>query len=139
MSYLLDTCVLSELVRSRPAPGVCDWVAAQPEHALFLSVITVGELHKGLAKLDVGPRRHALERWIEDDLTRRFSGRILSVDAAVARVWGEMLGAAEVAGASLAAIDALIAATARVHGCAVVTRNEPDFRPTGIEVVNPWT
>ena len=138
MSLLLDTCVLSEVVRPRPDPAVLDWIAGQPEHTLFLSVITIGELAKGASKLADGPRRQEIETWIEGDLARRFRDRLLPVDLAVARSWGEMLGAAERRGTPLPAIDALIAATAHVHGCAVVTRNEIDLRPTGIEVVNPW-
>ena len=139
MSFLLDTCVLSELVKPRPSTAVCDWVAAQNEDRLFLSVITVGELQKGISKLPPGRRRTELQKWFEGDLLIRFQGRILGIDTAVAGAWGVMLGEAEGRGRPLPVIDALIAATAKVHGCAVVTRNEADIEPTGIELVNPWT
>ncbi|MEN8165617.1 MAG: type II toxin-antitoxin system VapC family toxin [Acidobacteriota bacterium] len=138
MSFLLDTCVLSELVKPRPDIGVCDWVAAQNEHRLFLSVITVGELQKGISKLPPGGRRTELQRWLEGELLIRFQGRIFDIDTAVAGAWGVMLGEAEGRGRPLPVIDVLIAATAKVHACAVVTRNETDIQPTGIQVVNPW-
>ncbi|MCD4751348.1 MAG: type II toxin-antitoxin system VapC family toxin [Thermoanaerobaculales bacterium] len=139
MSYLLDTCVLSELIKPRPNAAVCQWVAAQKEHRLFLSVITIGELQKGVSKLSPGRRRTKLQRWLEGDLLIRFQGRLLGIDTTVAGEWGVMLGEAESRGRPIPVIDALIAATARVHHCAVVTRNETDIKPTGIDVVNPWT
>lgn len=138
MNYLLDTCVLSELVKPQPEPKVVDWVGDQDEYCLFLSVITIGELHKGIAKLPDGPRRTRLEFWVAEDLTARFDKRILSVDTRVAATWGAMLGEAEAAGSSLPVVDALIGATASVHGCVVVTRNVADFERTGVDVENPW-
>ncbi|HSN57299.1 MAG TPA: type II toxin-antitoxin system VapC family toxin [Candidatus Sulfomarinibacteraceae bacterium] len=138
MRYLLDTCVLSELVRPKPASNVVRWVGDQDEHRLFLSVVTIGELHKGVAKLPAGTRRARLETWVEVDLAGRFHGRVLPVDGAVAAAWGVMLGEAEAGGVPLPVIDALIGATAKVHGCAVVTRNVADLERTGAHVVNPW-
>jgi predicted nucleic acid-binding protein len=127
------------LVKPQPNIGVCDWVTAQNEHRLFLSVITVGELQKVISKLPTGRRRTKLQQWLEGELLIRFQGRIFDIDTAVAGEWGVMLGEAESRGRPLPAIDVLIAATAKVHGCAVVTRNKSDIEPTGIEVVNPWT
>ncbi len=138
MRYLLDTCVLSELVKPRPTAPVVQWIGEQDEQVLFLSVITIGELHKGIAKLAAGPRRDQLEQWVNLDLADRFDDRILAIDAAVAAAWGQLLGDGEVRGLSLPVVDALIAATAVVHGCAVVTRNVADFERTGVEVVCPW-
>lgn len=138
MRYLLDICVLSELVKPKPEAKVVRWVDEQDEHQLFLSVVTIGELYKGIAKLPAGPRRARLEDWVEDDLTSRFHRRILPVDTAVAATWGVMLGVAEVDGGPLPVIDALIGATAKVHSCTVVTRNEIDLVRTGVEVKNPW-
>ncbi len=138
MSFLLDTCVLSEFAKPRPNVGVCDWVAAQNEHQLFISVITVGELQKGISKLPTGRRRAELQQWFECELLIRFQGRVLDIDTEVARTWGILLGETEGRGRPLPAIDVLIAATAQVHGCSVVTRNESDIEPTGITVVNPW-
>ena len=138
MRYLLDTCVLSELVKPKPEAAVVGWVEGQDEHRLFLSVITLGELHKGVAKLPAGRRREQLETWIEEDLAGRFRGRVLPVDSAVAATSGVILGEAEVGGRSLPVIDALIGATAKVHGCVVVTRNVADLERTGAEVLDPW-
>ena len=138
MRYLLDTCVLSELVRPKPNAKVVSWVDGRDEHQLFLSVITIGELHKGIAKLPPGQHRARLEQWVEEDLAARFHQRILSIDTMVASAWGAMLGEAEAGGAPLPVVDALIGATAKVHGCAVVTRNVVDLERTAIEVINPW-
>lgn len=138
MNFLLDTCVLSEIVKVSPNPAVVEWVAAQDEHRLFLSVITIGELHKGIARLASGSRRETLRQWLDDDLQDRFRGRVLGIDSGIAREWGTILAEAENRGRPLPAIDALIAASAKVHTCAVVTRNVGDFEPTGVEVVNPW-
>jgi toxin FitB len=138
VNYLLDTCVLSELVKPQPEPKLVEWVDDRDEHRLFLSVITIGELHKGIAKLPDGPRRTSLESWVVEDLTARFDKRILSVDTRVAATWGVMLGEAEAKGSPIPVVDALIGATASVHGCVVVTRNVADFERTGIDVENPW-
>jgi len=125
-------------VRPKPNAKVVSWVDDRDEHQLFLSVITIGELHKGIAKLPAGLRRARLEQWVKEDLTARFHQRILPVDTVVASVWGAMLGEAEAGGAPLPVVDALIGATAKVHGCAVVTRNVVDLERTAIEVINPW-
>lgn len=138
MRYLLDTCVLSELVRPKPSRSVVAWVEAQDEHELFLSVVTFGELHKGIAKLPEGERRSRLERWVADDLATRFENRILPVDVEIAAAWGALLGRAEADGPPVPVIDALIGATARVHGCAVVTRDTAHFERTGVLVFDPW-
>jgi len=136
--YLLDTCVLSELVKPKPEKNVIEWVDAHDEHQLFLSVVTIGELHKGIAKLPEGERRTRLEKWVEEDLTSRFHQRIFSVDSDVASTWGSMLGEAEAGGTPLPVVDALIGATAKVHECTVVTRNVADLERTGVDVINPW-
>jgi predicted nucleic acid-binding protein len=110
----------------------------QDEHRLFLSVVTLGELHKGIARLAPGHRRSELEEWLERDLVVRFHRRVLDVDPRVARKWGLMLAQAEARGLPAPVVDALIAATARVHGCAVVTRNTSDFDRFDVAIVNPW-
>ena len=138
MRYLIDTCVLSELVKSRPSKKVVEWVKAQEELDLFLSVMTIGELHKGIAKLPPGARRDRLEGWVEQDLAVRFRNRVLPIDNEVAAKWGVMLGEAEATGESLPVIDALIGATALACDCVVVTRNVSDLERTGAEVLNPW-
>ena len=138
MTYLHDTGVISELVKPQPEPQVVQWVADRAEYCLFLSVITIGELHKGIAQLPDGPRRTRLASWVMDDLTARFDKRIFPVDIRVAAAWGTIVGEAEAKGSPIPVVDALISATASVHGCVVVTRNVADFERTGIEVENPW-
>lgn len=137
-AYLLDTCVVSELARPRPDGGVLEWLEAADEPALHLSVITLGELEKGIAKLPPSARRRRIEDWVREDLAARFEGRLLDVDRAIAARWGAISGEAEARGAPLPVIDALIAATALQHGLEVVTRNTADFERCGARCVNPW-
>jgi toxin FitB len=136
--FLLDTNVVSELVASQPAPQVVAWTAAQRPERLFLSVITLGELAKGVARLDLGQRRERLARWLAEDLPDQFAGRLLPFDRTAAVRWGEMMAAAERGGRPRPAIDLQIAATAACLGLGVVTRNTADFEGTGLEIVNPW-
>lgn len=136
MSYLLDTNVLSELRRKAPDPHVVEWVAARPPSSLYLSVLTLGELRKGIDGVPDRKRRTALLDWLEADLPAFFSGRVLAIDAPVADRWGRMLAAAR---RPLPAIDSLLAATAASHDLAMVTRNARDFAGLGIAVVDPWT
>jgi predicted nucleic acid-binding protein len=138
VTFLLDTCVISELVKPRPDERVVRWVDAVDERKLFLSVLTVGELEKGIAKLPESPRKASLRDWLENDLAERFAERILPVDAAVAVAWGRIQGAAERAGLKLPVIDSLLAATAEVHGLTLATRNVADFERCGAAVFNPW-
>jgi toxin FitB len=138
VSYLLDTNAISELVKPRPDPGVVRWLDEVDEDRTFLSVITLGELRKGVDRLAAGRRRHRLERWLTDELPGRFGERLLPVDAAVAIEWGRLLAAAENAGMAVGGTDALIAATAKVHGLQVVTRNVAHFRGAGVGVLSPW-
>ncbi len=136
MSYLLDTNVLSELRRKTPDAGVVAWMASRPASTLYLSVLTLGELRKGIEGVADAKRRMALMDWLETDLPSFFAGRILSVDAAVADRWGRLMA---VAGRPLPAIDSLLGATAVQHGLSMVTRNTRDFDGLGVDVVNPWT
>jgi len=138
MSYLLDTCVISEVVARRPTPSVLGWIAGMDETRLFLSVITIGEIKRSVARLPDSERRRALEQWLEGDLMARFRGRILSLDGAVMLTWGRFVAELEHAGRTLPAMDSLIAATVRHYGLRLVTRNEKDFAGSGMEIVNPW-
>ena len=138
MTYLLDTCVISELVARRSSPRVVAWIDAVPEEKLYLSVITVGEIRKGIDRLPASRRRHVLEKWLEDDLLARFGSRILAVDLSVMLRWGSIVAVAEHAGRPIPDLDAMIAATAAVHNLAIVTRNGSDFASTGVRIVNPW-
>ena len=140
MSYLLDTCVLSEYVKRTPHAGLMCWLDAQPESALFISAISLAELEKGIFKLASQPAqasRHAtLTLWL-GKVTARFVQRTLPVDAAVWRAWAQQSAAAELQGQSLPPMDGLIMATAQSQGLSLVTRNTADFVHYP-QVLNPW-
>lgn len=138
MTFLLDTCVISELVKSRPDENVVRWVDSVDERRLFLSVLTLGELEKGITKLHASQRKDDLREWLEHDLTERFEGRILSVDFAVAAAWGSLQGEAERAGKKLPVIDSLLAATAEIYQLTIATRNVADFERCSVAILNPW-
>jgi len=135
VSYLIDTNVLSELRRKAPDPAVVHWFAQRPAGTLYLSVLTLGEIRKGIDALADAQRRLVLLDWLETELPAFFSGRILGIDAAVADRWGRMVA---VAGRPLPAIDSLLAATAAHHGFILVTRNLRDVQGLGVQVVDPW-
>ncbi|MCM2256038.1 MAG: type II toxin-antitoxin system VapC family toxin [Vicinamibacteria bacterium] len=135
MSYLLDTNVISELVRPRPSRSVQRWVQAIPDTALHLSVLSLGEIRRGVEGVTDAARRERLRVWLEQDLPDWFEGRLLPVDAAVADRWGRLVAEA---GRPLAAVDSLLAATALHHGLRLVTRNTNDFRFEGLDVIDPW-
>lgn len=135
MSYLLDTNVLSELRRKQPDARVARWFDGRPAGTLYLSVLTLGELRKGVHALADTPRRLTLLDWLETELPAYFFGRILTVDVPVADAWGRLLAEA---GRPLSAIDSLLAATARRHGLVRVTRNVCDVSGLGVQVLNPW-
>jgi len=138
VKYLLDTCLISELVKKEPNPGVVNWLNAQDEQTLFLSVLNLGELQKGISKLPDGMKKDELQAWIGLDLVERFTGRILDIDLETALCWGRIQGEAEQAGLKLSVMDSLIAATAAAHGLIVVTRNVRDMEKYGVKVCNPW-
>ena len=135
MSYLLDTNVLSELRRKQPDAQVLQWFAQRPPGTLYLSVLTLGEIRKGVEALAYQPRRLLLLDWLETDLPAFFSGRILGIDTAVADRWGRLVAQA---GRPLPAIDSLLLATAAQHGLILVTRNVRDAQGLGQQVINPW-
>ncbi len=134
---LLDTCVISEVGREAPDPSVDGWFQSLADEQVRLSVLSVGEIQKGIDLLDAGARRTRLQRWL-DGLVGLFGDRILPVDEPVARRWGGVAAAAQRAGRPRPPIDTLIAATALRHGLAVATRNVGDFEGTGVRVLNPW-
>jgi predicted nucleic acid-binding protein len=136
--FLLDTNCISELVRVKPEPRVLEWMEAAEETLLHLSVLTLGEIRKGLAALPQGRRRTRLEAWLEVDLRVRFSGRILPVDAAVADRWGLLAAQARRKGVTLPIVDGLLAATALHHNLTMVSRNVCDFAAAQVPVLNPW-
>lgn len=137
MKYLLDTCVLSELRRPRPDAGVVEWLGQVAESRLYLSVLTLGKIQQGTARLADGPRRQ-VQLWLETELVTRFAGRILPVDVEAALEWGLQRGEQQRAGQLLPVVDCLLAATAAVHHLVVVTRNVRDFERFPVRVLNPW-
>lgn len=138
MRFLLDTCVVSELVARQPDRGVVQWIDSMDEDKLFLSTITIGEIKKGIEKLPTSSRRSALAEWLEDELLTRFRDRILPIDTPVMLVWGRLTADLEKQGTPMPAIDSLIAATALQGKLNLVTRNEDDFAHCGVAVINPW-
>jgi predicted nucleic acid-binding protein len=138
VSWLLDTCVISELVRPRRKASVVRWIQERDEDELFLSVITIGELEKGIAKLLDSTKRVTLEQWVRRELADRFRNRLLVIDSVVTARWGAMAGASEARGQPLPVIDSLIAATSLQHDLTVVTRNTDDFERCGARCFNPW-
>lgn len=138
MSYLIDTCCISELAKSEPDKNVVQWFSDHNELDLYLSVITFGELRKGAEKLSSSKRKRRLNHWINENLLHRFNNRVLNITLAEVNQWSKVLARAEKMGTPLPAIDALIAATALIHNFAVVTRNTKDMEASGVELINPW-
>ncbi len=138
MSYLLDTCVLSELIKPQPDQNVAAWIEKIQESHLYISAITMGEIQKGISKLDNSKKKQSLQIWLEQDLAARFSGRILSVDTEISIEWGNMQGQAIRSGTTVPVIDSLIAATAKCHNLTLVTRNLDDFKNLPINLINAW-
>ena len=138
MKYLLDTCVISELIKRKPDKNVVSWLKNQNEDSLYISVLTFGEIEKGIEKAADVTRKKNLQLWVEDDLMKRFNGRIIPVDLNVSIKWGAVQGAAELSGQPMPGIDGLIAVSGLVHNCIVVTRNTSDMKPSSVELLNPW-
>jgi predicted nucleic acid-binding protein len=138
MTFLLDTCVISELVTRKPNPHVVQWVDSLDEDQLFLSAITIGEIKRGIEKLADSRRKSALREWLEGDLFIRFRDKILPIDTLVMLVWGQLTADLEKQGRRMPAIDSLIAATCLQGRLDLVTRNESDFAHSGVTVINPW-
>lgn len=138
MSFLLDTNAVSEWVKPRPNPGLIGWMESADEDRIFLSVVSLAELHHGVERMAAGRRRSRLEQWLQHELPLRFEDRILPVDVDVAEAWGRTVSRGEAVGRPIGAMDAFLAATAEVHELTLVTRNIAHFsllKP----VINPWT
>jgi toxin FitB len=138
VSFLIDTNVISEITKPHPDPKVVAFLHETDEDRLFISVITLGELRRGVALKAEGKSKSALDSWLRADLPERFSGRIVDITAAVADEWGELMGNAKRRGIALHAMDGFLAATARSHDKTLVTRNVKDFAPFGLRLLNPW-
>ena len=138
MKYLLDTCVISELVNKTPNARVVEWLKRQDSDSLYLSSVTVGEIKKGIAKRGDDDRAIKLERWLQTTILGTFADRVLPVDRSVALEWGRICGVSERNGRKRPAIDAVIAATAFVHKMKLVTRNVDDMAGMGVPIFNPF-
>ena len=138
MSYLLDTCLLSELRKPKPNHGVTDWVLASDENRLFISVLTLGEIQKGISKLVTGSRKNAFQHWLEKDLIQRFADRIVNLDLDAALEWGILGATGDLIGKPTPGVDSLLAVTAMTKNLVLVTRNEKDFTNLPVKILNPW-
>ncbi len=138
MKFLLDTCVISELMAKRPNQAVMQWIDSVDEDRLYLSVITIGEIRKGIAKLADSPRKLELQEWLSDHLLSRFNDRIVVIDTGVMLDWGQLVGNLERLGKPMPLMDSLIAATVLHGGFVLVTRNEADFECADVRMLNPF-
>lgn len=138
MSFLLDTCVVSEIAKATVDAKVTAWANSRNELDFYISALTLGELQKGAKRLAEGRKKALLLAWLHDDLIKRFADRVLPVDQAVALRWGEMQAQLEQQGKPMPAIDGLIAATALHHQLTVVTRNTRDMAASGVTLFDPW-
>jgi toxin FitB len=139
VSFLLDTNVLSEATKPQPDNAVKLWLHSVDEDLLFVSAVTLAELRFGIERLPLGARRSGLELWLRDSLTVRLGSRLLVVDSAVAYEWGTLQAQTEARGRRMNGMDCFLAATARVHGLIMVTRNTEHFSAVGCELFNPWS
>jgi predicted nucleic acid-binding protein len=137
MRYLLDTCVFAEYSKLQPSASVLEWIAQQPLESLYISVITVGEIEKGLVRMPPSKKRTGLEKLLES-LILRFDTRVISVDIHVIRSWAKLVGDLESKGRVLPILDSIIAATALEHELTVVTRNTDDFAAANVAILDIW-
>ena len=138
MNYLLDTCVLSEFTRRQPNQSLIDWLDSIEEEKLFISVITVGEIQRGIERLPDSHRKTELLVWMNNGLLQRFVARMIGFDAPTMFMWGSLTARMEAAGQPMGVMDSLIAASAMQNHLILATRNVVDFLPSGIQVINPW-
>lgn len=140
MKLLLDTCVISEFIKPAPNAGLVAWIREQSELTLYISAVSLGEIQEGIAALHPSAKRTKLQAWLDGDLRRRFSGRVLMVCDDVCIIWGHIRAQSAKRGNTLSKMDALIAASALFHKAAVVTRNVDDFKSvTGLNLIKPWS
>ena len=139
MSYLLDTCLVSELTKTKPAATVEHWIQEQRESDLYISAITLTELKYGIVRLPEGKKKHRLDAWLMNDLVARFSHRFLAITPPIALEYGTRAALLKNNGIHISYADGLIGTTAALHSLVLVTRNTKDFEPLGISLFNPWT
>jgi predicted nucleic acid-binding protein len=136
--YLVDTNIPSELTREKPDARVAAFLANADQKSVFLSVLTIGEICKGIAEIPASQKRTGLQNWLDIEVRSWFAGRILPVTEAVAERWGNLAAAVKQKGMTLAVVDGVIAATALHHDLTIVTRNVKDFVGLGADVFNPF-
>ncbi len=137
MNFLLDTCTISEPKQKRPSAKVLEWLDAQDESKLYLSVLTIGEIKKGIARLESSRKKAELEKWLEK-LQMRFSRRILPLSERTFLVWGKMYGEFERKGVMRPSFDSFLEATALEHDMIFVTQNVKNFQHSQVTILNPW-
>ncbi len=126
------------MTRPRPDPRVASFLHEADEDRLFLSVITLAELRRGVSLKADGKAKRALETWLANDLAERFSGRVVDIDRRIANAWGDLMASAKRRGLALHVMDGFLAATAMTRGLTLATRNVKDFAPLGVPVLDPW-
>src|SRR5690625_3254722 len=137
MSYLIDTCCISELVKKKPNPNVVKWFSDHDELSMFVSVLTFGELRKGIEKLDDSEKKNELNQWEKEDLSNRFKNRVLNISMKEVNKWDEVMAIAKKNGPPVPAIDSMIAETAQVHDLSAVSRTTKNKNGTSAGVTNP--
>ena len=138
MNYLIDTCVISELVKDSPDANVLEYINNLIDSDVMISVITIGELKNGISNLAKGKRRSKLEKWLNEEMLVRFDGRILNIDTDIMLVWGELVSTLSSVGRPMPIMDSLLAAQCKRYELKLITRNTKDFDNTGIKLINPW-
>ena len=138
MNYLLDTCVLSEFTRRQPYQRLVNWLDSIEEEKLFISVITVGEIQRGIERLPNSHRKTELLVWMNNGLLNRFAERTISIDSPTMYLWGSLTANLEASGQPMGVMDSLIVASALQNNLILATRNVTDFLPSGVQVINPW-
>ena len=138
MKFLLDTCVISELASKSPRLEVVNWINRQELKNIFLSVLTIGEIKNGVAKLKDQSRKKVLQAWLQNELLETFGSQIIEINLQVALKWGQLIGDLDLVGKPMPAVDSIIAAQALEYECILVTRNVDDFKNSGVQLLNPW-
>ncbi len=138
MSYLLDTCVISDAARKADT-GLEQWLRGQSPLDLHLSVLSLGEIQKGVELLPAGKKREQLDAWLEHELPGQFAGRLLPVTSDVSLAWGRLAAVGKMEGRELPVIDGLLLATAQVHGLTLISRNTDDVNGRGVPVLDPYS
>ena len=138
MAYLLDTCTISEMVSVKPNAKVLKWFESQSEKTLYLSIITIGEIEKGIYQLAQSKKRLRLETWLFDELAPSFQGRLLGIDRKLLTTWAKMTAQLKTKGMNRQSFDSLIEAAALHHQLILVTRNVKNFQNSQVTILNPW-